>query len=299
MVGAFAVSILGAAFSIFGLADLFSGAVVSVMVMAGALEFSKFFIAAYLHQAWGRLRWVFKTYLFVSVVVLSLITSMGIFGYLSSAYQESSSKLETENIKLTSIKNEQARYTAEIERLNKSVDEIPASRITKKMQLRKEIEPIVADLHAKVTKLSAQLTEAELGVVDVKKRVGPLIYIAKAFNIDIDTVVKYLILVFVTVFDPLAICMIIAVSESLQSRQRQKEQKLREQAQPQDYSNVIPVRQAYKEPMPNPQTPPIQPQPEPMVPAAPEFPVATTENLTAATEDEDIHMRFAKDKKVI
>lgn len=267
IVGAFSVSILGAAFSIFGLADLFTGAVLSVMVMAGALEFSKFFIAAYLHQAWGRLRWVFKSYLFISVVVLSLITSMGIFGYLSAAYQESTAKLETENIKLTSIKNEQARYTAEIERLNRSIDEIPATRITKKMQARKEAEPAIAELQAKITKLSTQLTDAELHIVDVKKRVGPLIYIAKAFNLDIDTVVKYLILVFVAVFDPLAICMIIAVSESLLSRQKAK------QPQPQAVA-----QQVYA----------VSPMPVPVATAA-----------EADVNHEDIHMRFAKDKKVI
>ena len=285
IVGAFAVSILGAAFSIFGLADLFTGAVVSVMIMAAALEFSKFFVAAYLHQAWHRLRFLFKTYLLVSVVVLSLITSMGIFGYLSAAYQESSSKLDTENIKLTSIKTEQARYTAEIDRLNRSIDEIPASRITKKMQARKEAEPVIAELQAKVTKLSAQLTEAELSIVDVKKRVGPLIYIAKAFNIDIDTVVKYLILVFVAVFDPLAICMIIAVSESLESRKRKKEQEL---------AQVIPMQPA--QPLQTAPAPTLSDVPTPVVTPLP--PMAETPT-PPPVEHEDIHMRFAKDKKVI
>ena len=287
IVGAFAVSILGAAFSIFGLADLFTGAVMSVMIMAAALEFSKFFIAAYLHQAWGRLRWVFKSYLFISVVVLSLITSMGIFGYLSAAYQESTAKLETENIKLTSIKNEQARYSTEIDRLNRSIDEIPASRITKKMQARKEAEPVVAELQAKIAKLSAQLTEAELHIVDVKKRVGPLIYIAKAFNVDIDSVVKYLILVFVTVFDPLAICMIIAVSESLESRYKAKLQKEWEEKQPKQsmpVSTIAPV-------VPMPQPVPEQVYTPPSVP-----PMAVAEE---EINHEDIHMRFAKDKKVI
>lgn len=290
IVGAVTVSILGAAFSIVGLADLFSGAVVPVMVMAAALEFSKFFIAAYLHQAWARLRWVFKTYLFVSVIILSLITSMGIFGYLSGAYQEASSKLDTENIKLASIKSDQARYTAEIERINKSIDEIPASRITKKMMVRKEAEPVLAELRGKINALSGQLTEAELHIVDVKKRVGPLIYVSKAFNIDIDSVVKYLILIFVTVFDPLAICMIIAISESIQSRQRAKEQALQHPQQQESQpayatvTNITPVHQPYNEPAPAVAAAPTPPS----SPAAP-----------TPVEDETIHMRFAKDKKVI
>lgn len=311
MIGAATVSVLGAAFSIFGLADLFSGAVVSVMIMAGALEFSKFFIAAYLHQAWGRLKWVFKTYLFVSVVILSLITSMGIFGYLSSAYQEASSKLDTENIKLSSIKADQARFTAEIDRLNKSIDEIPVTRITKKMMARKEAEPVIADLQKKINALSAQLTDAELHIIDVKKRVGPLIYIAKAFNLDIDSVVKYLILVFVSVFDPLAICMIIAVSESLQSRQKEKERLKREAMnptpKPMPMPTVVPAPVVTAAPVqelsyifPENQQPIVaEPIPAPMpTPFAAPAAVAAAATPQVA-EEEMIQMRFAKDKKVI
>lgn len=264
-----AVSGLGAAFSVFGLADLFSGAVISVILMSASLEFAKFFIAAYLHQAWPRLRWVFKSYLFVAVVILSLITSMGIFGYLSGAYQEASSKLETENIKLASLKADQARFTAEIERINKSIDEIPVSRISKKMKARTEVEPVIAKLNEQIAKAGADITQAELHIVEVKKRVGPLIYIAKAFNIDIDTVVKYLILVFVSVFDPLAICLVIAVSESLVSRQH------RTQRKPQAATEAA-----------------AGPQPTPA-------PVAAVTPMEPIAEDETIHMRFAPDKKKV
>lgn len=285
IIGAIGVSGLGAAFSVLGLADLFSGAVISVILMSSALEFSKFFIAAYLHQAWPRLRWVFKTYLFVAVVVLSLITSMGIFGYLSSAYQESSSKLETENIKLASLKAEHLRYSGEIDRLNKSIDEIPATRISKKMKARTEAEPVIAKLNEQIAKVAQQTTEAELHIIEVKKRVGPLIYIAKAFNIDIDTVVKYLILVFVLVFDPLAICMVIAVSESLQSRQRGKS------------APHVPASQTSPMPVAVSPTPTSTPKVEEAV-------VSNAEPVTAPrpplqAEEDIIRMRFAPDKKKV
>ena len=274
IIGATGVSGLGAAFSVFGLADLFSGAALSVILMSSALEFSKFFIAAYLHQAWPRLRWIFKTYLFVSVVVLSLITSMGIFGYLSSAYQEASSKLETENIKLASLKAEHLRYTGEIDRLNKSIDEIPATRISKKMKARTEVEPVIAKLNEQIAKVAQQTTEAELHIIEVKKRVGPLIYIAKAFNTDIDTVVKYLILVFVLVFDPLAICMVIAVSESLASRPRGAQR-----------NNVA--------------TPAPSSTPTPVQIAEPAEPPASNGASAPLLEDDVIRMRFAPDKKKV
>lgn len=291
IIGAISVSILGAAFSVLGLADLFSGAVLSVILMSSALEFSKFFIAAYLHQGWPRLRWIFKTYLLVSVVVLSVITSMGIFGYLSGAYQEASSKLESENIKLASLQAEHLRYTGEIDRLNKSIDEIPATRISKKMRARTEAEPVIAKLNEQIAKVAQQTTEAELHIIEVKKRVGPLIYIAKAFNTDIDTIVKYLILVFVLVFDPLAICMVIAVSESFASRQRRTVRK-----------SSSPEAAVAAGPMPVHATPladaPVSvPLPETTV--AESIDTATTSEVKPQPEDDVIRMRFAPDKKKV
>lgn len=218
IIAAASVSALGAAFSIVGLGALFSGALLAVWVMAGSLEFAKFVLAAYLHQRWNHLRFIFKSYLVSSVVILSLITSMGIFGFLTNAYQSASSALDSETIKLDSLKTQQANNAAEITRLNKSVEEIPAARISKRIQARAEIEPSILELTKQNENLEKQITESNLRILDVKQKVGPLIYISKAFNIDIDTVVKYLILLFVTVFDPLAICLVIATSEALDSR---------------------------------------------------------------------------------
>lgn len=222
VIAAVSVSVLGAAFSVFGLAELFSGATLAVALMASALEFSKFVIAAFLHQVWDRLNWLFKLYLLSAVVVLSGITSMGIFGFLSNAYQLSSSTLEHEEVKLESLKAEQQRNIQEIARVNKAIDEIPENRISKKMKMRAEIEPVLQKLNQNADRIARDLTASNLQILEVKKKVGPLIYIARAFHVDIDTVVKYLILVFVSVFDPLAICLVIAVSESSKQRRMAK-----------------------------------------------------------------------------
>lgn len=220
VIAATAVSIFGAAFSVLGLGLLFTGAAKAVMGMAAALEFAKFVLAAYLHQRWKFLNFIFKSYLTSAVVILSLITSIGIFGYLSDAYQSASKDLETETIKLTNLKSEQQRNEAEIVRLNRSVDEIPANRVTKRIQVRAEIEPEVNRLVKRNAVIETQIGEANLQILKVKQKVGPLLYIARAFNLDIDTVVKYQILLFVLVFDPLAICLVIATSEAIDSRKR-------------------------------------------------------------------------------
>lgn len=222
VVSAASVSLLAAAFSVSGLADLFSGAVFAVVAMSSSLELAKFVLAAYLHQAWNNLNLFLKVYLASAIVVLSLITSMGIFGFLSNAYQSSSNLLEGETIKINGLKGEQARLVEEINRLNRAIDEIPASRITRKMKARQEVEPVIASLRAKGEELAKQITEADLKILEVKKKVGPLIYVSRAFKVDIDEVVKYLILTFVFVFDPLAICLVLATSQATMSRRRSK-----------------------------------------------------------------------------
>ena len=218
IISTISVASLAAIFSIVGLGALFSGAVLAVFAMAGSLEFSKFVLAAYLHQRWNDLNKVFRGYLVFAIVVLSLITSMGVFGFLSDAYQSASTSLDAENVKLQSEKNKQNSITNELMRINKSIEEIPVTRISRKMRARQEAEPLIRDLNAKYDAIEKTIAEMNLKVIEIKKKVGPLIYISRAFNADIDSVVKYLILVFVLVFDPLAICLVIATTQALESR---------------------------------------------------------------------------------
>src|SRR3989338_6240375 len=219
---------LGAGFSVLGIAALFSGAAMATGAMAIALEFAKFVLSAYLHQRWQQMNILYRSYLTFSVIILSLITSMRIFGFLSSAYQSASTVLETENVKLAALKEKQIRFTSEIERLNRSINEIPANRVSKRIQVRAEIEPIIADLSKQIMGTDGLITQSNLKILEVKEKVGPLIYIAKSFDKDIDTVVKYFIFLFVFVFDPLAICLVIATSEALESRRKDKQQAARD-----------------------------------------------------------------------
>ncbi len=217
VISALGVASLGAFFSITGLGALFSGAVIAVWMMAGSLEFAKFVLAAYLHQTWKAHNAVYKSYLTFAIVILSVITSIGIYGFLSDAYQSASSVLETETVKLESIKTQQSLLTAELARLNKMVEEIPATRVTKRMKMRAELEPAIQELNKKYNDGEKILTQSNLKIIEVKKKVGPLIYIAKAFNMNIDHVVSALILVLVSVFDPLAICLVIAATHAIES----------------------------------------------------------------------------------
>ncbi len=222
ILSAASVASLGAYFSIVGLGALFSGAAMAVFLMAGSLEFAKFTLAAYLHQTWKNLNKVYRAYLTFAIVVLSVITSLGIFGFLSDSYQSASSVLEGENIKLAAIKSQQKLISDELARLNRSIDEIPANRISKRLAARAEIEPVIKDLTKKFSDGDKGITAANLNILEVQKKVGPLMYISRSFKMDIDTVVKYLILILVSVFDPLAICLVVASTHALESRRHQK-----------------------------------------------------------------------------
>lgn len=218
VIAAVLVSSLGAYFSIIGIGALFSGALIAVCLMAGSLEFAKFVLAAYLHQTWKNLNFVFKIYMTFAVITLSAITSIGVFGFLSDAYQSASTVLEGETIKLENVKKQQEMITAEIERLNYSVEEIPEERMSKRLAARQAIEPRILELNKKYADNEKTVTDSQLQILEVKKKVGPLIYISRNFNVPIDKVVQYLILIFVSVFDPLAICLVIASTYSIESR---------------------------------------------------------------------------------
>jgi hypothetical protein len=280
------VATLAAIFSIVGLGALFSGAVMAVFAMAGSLEFSKFVLTAYLHQRWNDLNKVFRGYLVFAIVVLSLITSMGVFGFLSDAYQSASTALDSENVKLQSEKNKQNSITNELMRINKTIDEIPVTRISKKMRARQEAEPLIRDLNSKYDAIEKTIAEMNLKVIEIKKKVGPLIYISRAFNADIDTVVKYLILVFVLVFDPLAICLVIATTQALESRKHKsvkfETQQTMAPAVP-EVAQLTPTVQAATEPVSQPTLQPIQ---------ALEVPTASP---ATAEQEELIQMNYADD----
>ena len=93
------------------------------------------------------------------------------------------------------------------------------------MKARTEAEPAIATMTKKIDAIDGQIGQSNLNLIEVKKKVGPLMYISKAFKLEIDAVVKYLILLLVSVFDPLAICLVIATSEALESRKNAKYQR--------------------------------------------------------------------------
>lgn len=220
LIATITVSITGALFSISGLATLFGGAAFSVAVMAGALELSKFIVVGFIYRYWGHIHGPLRSYLIFSVVVLMVITSIGIFGYLSHAYQIASGDLHARLIEIESLENENRRIQDQIKEIRGFIDNIPDSRISRKFEFQKEYDPQLRELRAQSDRTLKQVDQKKLEMLGVHTKAGPIVYLAKSLNTDIDTVVKWLILLFVSVFDPLAVSLVFCLNLLVRLREK-------------------------------------------------------------------------------
>jgi hypothetical protein len=227
-IAAFTIAVTGASFSILGLSKLFAGAPVAIAIMAGALEFAKLVSTGFLYRYWGHLHRPIRAYLAFAVVTLIGITSVGIFGFLSSAYQTSAVGLKTEQLKIDSLAAERGRITDRIREIRGFIDAIPNSRISKKFEFQKSYEPEIRRLQSDADAISRKIEAEKVVLLKTHVEIGPAIYLAQSLGTDIDTVVKWLILFFVSVFDPLAVCLVLCLNLAIRLREKYRgnEQKI-------------------------------------------------------------------------
>ena len=218
------ISVTGACFSIAGLTKLFAGAPIAVGIMAAALELCKMMAASFLHRNWRQLHFIMKAYMTIAVGVLMCITSMGIFGYLSYAYQRSAAELKNTMVRIDFLESEQRKVQGEMERVQKSIDEIPLNRVSKRIEVQKDLEPHLQSLQKQMIETQMNLRNENLKKLSFQIEIGPVVYVAELFRADNDRVATYLILLFVFVFDPLAVCMVLATSFAIALREQELRQ---------------------------------------------------------------------------
>ena len=246
LVGFSALIIAGCAafFSVTGLGVLFSGASTAVMVMASSLEFAKLVAATYLKQKWDEIQGFNKWYLVSAVALLMLITSAGIFGYLSNAFQAQSLKLQQvdREIMVHSTKIDQntiqiTQLSTQISEFNKNQGKIidgskVNSRLLRSIDNRdKEITKInkkISDLQDQTAKENEKINEIKTSNIDLEKEVGGFRFVAEAFGIELKNVVKFFIFLIVIVFDPLAVALIIAFNGMVGDKKRRQRRLLGE-----------------------------------------------------------------------
>ena len=213
-----------AAFSVYGLAKLFSGAFLSVVIMAGSLELGKLVTASFLYRYWNVINYFQKVYMTIATLVLIFITSAGIFGYLSNAYQGATLEFEKQSTELIAVEEriEQLEEDKEFlkEELSVAISELPDNYITAKRNLREQYNPQIVRVNEEILDYKKTRADLEIQLVSTGVDVGPAIYLARTFGTDIDTVVKFFIFILIFVFDPLAVMLVIAYNQALIDRQK-------------------------------------------------------------------------------
>jgi hypothetical protein len=226
-----AILIAGSAayFSVTGLGVLFSGAAVAVMVMASSLELAKLVSATYLKQRWNEIKGFNKWYLSFSVGILMLITSAGIFGYLSNAFQQQNLALQQVDREVLIHTTKIQQNEAQIKQLSTQITEFNSnqgkiidggkvnSRLLRSIDNRdKQIAKLndkISLLQEENAKENDEINKIKTDNLGLEKEVGGFRFVAEAFGVELNTVVKFFIILIVIVFDPLAIALIIAFNQ--------------------------------------------------------------------------------------
>lgn len=245
---ALSVSASAAFYSVSGLSKLFAGATFEVIIMAGSLEVAKLVIASLLYQYWDNLNKLLRTYLTIAAVILVLITSMGIYGFLSAAYQETYTKLSIKENQVTFLEQKKefyqsdvTRYDEELERISSNINILSNAKASS-IQVRdtasstgfrqtistaelrlaqsriKVEEENRKDVQAKREIAADSLQKYQLEILDLENdteiagELGPLQYLSGLTGTPMDKIINWLLLIIIFVFDPLAISLVVAAN---------------------------------------------------------------------------------------
>ena len=245
---ALSVSASAAFYSVSGLSKLFAGASLEVIIMAGSLEFAKLVTASLLYQYWDTINKTLRTYLSVATFILVLITSMGIYGFLSAAYQDTYSKLSiVENQKgfiqqkVEFYQSDVTRYDTEIKRISNNISTLSNARASsiqvrdtsvvggirttisttelrmaaKRIEVEEENRKLAQGKREIATdslqKFQLQVLELDSNN-EVAGELGPLQYLSGLTGYPMDKIINILLLIIIFVFDPLAIALVVAAN---------------------------------------------------------------------------------------
>ena len=234
LLGLSALFVAGCAayFSVLGIATLFAGSYMQVLVMASSLELGKLVATSYLYRFWNTTPKVLKAYLCVAVVVLMAITSLGIFGYLSAAYQVNSGKFEQIDSKIELIENQKASIDSELEQNTKRLQILNEARIAQEQRVQQagnykapreqayaaidKASAEIKEINQKSEKLREDKFKKDEEIILLKqeigkaKDIGTFKFVADIINKPLDTIVIIFIAILIAVFDPLAVSLILA-----------------------------------------------------------------------------------------
>jgi cell division protein FtsL len=238
------VACCAAFFSIKGLIALFSGSALAIGVMASSLELGKLVAASFLHTYWKKINFLLKFYLCSAVLVLMCITSLGIFGFLTGAYQVHSAKVNTFDTKIAALVSEKSAVDQAVFEYSTRIKALTEVRATQEQRVqsagnykapRDQAYKAIAEANEEIQKKEVEISQSRQRAVDVEKElaelkislntttdIGSFRFIADALHTDVDTSVQYFIFTLIAVFDPLAVALVLAWNKLVEERAARK-----------------------------------------------------------------------------
>lgn len=205
---AFLLEGIGTYVSVVGLGHLFAYSWV-VMIMAVALDIAKVINVTFLYRHWKEIGMTLKSYMLAATFVLMVITSTGVFGYLSGEFQKAISGNTQQTVLIQSLVDEQGRLQKRKEEIDKQIAQLPQNNVRGRRQLMTQFGPEVDRLNARLAEIDTKLPELKVQNIEKETHVGPIMYVAQAFDTTPEKAVKWIIFTIIGVFDPLAIAMLV------------------------------------------------------------------------------------------
>lgn len=231
---AFSIEGLGTLVSVIGLSALF-GANPIIIAFAIALDAGKLVVVSLLYKYWKKLNALMRSYALIAAMITMIITSAGAAGYLSGEFQKAMTGSAEGGVKVAAMQKEQAKLEDRKKQIDRQIENIPekysARQRTVAINQFKEEQQQVTKRLAEIDK---ELPELQTKQISVEAKAGPILAIAKSFNITPEEAVKWVILVIILVFDPLAVFLIVAGNFLYEKHREEKEEQSKSTPEPVD-----------------------------------------------------------------
>ena len=222
------VSIAGSAayFSVFGLAQIFTGTFWPVVIMGSALEAGKLIAASFVYRYWTVISKWMATYLILAILMLMIITSTGIFGFLSTGYQTDILPIKIKRQQIVMLTDRKAEFVAlkleDVrlkERMDVDIASLPNNFVTGRIRLdamykdeKIQVGKRISEYSDEIRKTTLEISTLKGELIQDQVHIGPIVFIAEVFKTSADEATKWLILMIISAFDPLAVVLTIGVN---------------------------------------------------------------------------------------
>ncbi len=277
------IEALGSLISIIGVTKLFGPSAIFIALVV-ALDVGKVVTVSLLYQHWRQLSKLMKSYALVAALITMTITSVGAFGFLAGSFQTTIIGTKAGELSVGALQEQQKKYELRKRQIDDQIASLPPrTTVNQRLRLMGGFKQEQQDLDGKIAAIDAQLPKLRIAQLGTEARAGPIVYVAKAFDIPVEQAVKYVILLIVAVIDPLAIFLIVAGNFLWAQRQADLlQRKLEPPAEPRSIS----TEEAWEE------LHPTEPSPFEMTPEArPAVPTPATREAMHEARDIQTELR--------